>query len=95
MAVVGDPPAGMPPSTRRPSSATWADYYGSAGTGQPTATSGGTIGAARVAAAHEQAESEEGAPITFNGLSPATLDKPAGVLVLAVVALAILSYLDA
>ena len=92
MATVGELPAGMPPPSTRPSSGTLADVYGSLTSGTPTLAAGGSIGGARVAAA--AASDEAGAPVTIHGLSPELLHNPAGVLLILVAALAILSWLD-
>jgi hypothetical protein len=83
------PPVSIPAPARRPGSATWADAYGSLNFGPSTAAQGGE-GAARAA----DAARNTGAPITVRGIGPDFLARPAGVLVVLLVALAIWSYTD-
>lgn len=92
MATVANVPAGLPPAQLRPSSVRSADVYGSYTVGAPTTISEGTAGGGRVAAATEGLEAET--PLTVRGLDAAFLSRPAGVLLVAVAALAVLSYLD-
>ncbi len=93
MATVQDVPAGLPPAQVRQSSVRSADVYGSYATGAPTTISEGTAGGGRVRAATEGIDAE--APLTVRGrLDASFLSRPAGLLLLAVAALAALSYLD-
>lgn len=90
--VTRDLPAGLPPMQRRPSSASYADVYGSTAANALTTPSAGSVGGQRVGAAN--ADDNAPPPISINGFSPDFLRKPAGVLLLIVIALAILSWLD-
>lgn len=88
-----DVPAGLPPAAQgKQSSLRSADVYGSYQTGVPTTITGGSAGIARVEAASTIADSET--PIKVQGLSPAILNRPAGVLAVIVVIALALSWLD-
>lgn len=91
--TTGDVPAGMPPATQgRQSSIGTADVYGSFATAVPTTIVAGTAGGARVSAASDALDRE--APIKINGIGPDFLTRPAGILVVGLGALALLSYFD-
>lgn len=92
MATVENVPVGLPPTQVRPASVKSSDVYGSYATGAPTTISEGTAGGGRVQAATEGIERET--PLTVKGIDASFLARPAGVLVLAVAALAALSYMD-
>jgi hypothetical protein len=92
MATVENVPAGLPPAQLRQSSVASADVYGSYGTGAPTTIAEGTAGGGRVRAATEGIDAET--PLKVKGLDASFLARPAGVLLVAVAALAILSYVD-
>lgn len=88
-----DVPAGLPPTSQaRASSIKAGDIYGAYATAVPTTIQAGTAGGARVSAASDQLEAET--PLTFRGFGPDFFRRPAGVLLLAVGALAVFSYLD-
>ncbi|MCC7134050.1 MAG: hypothetical protein IT352_15440 [Gemmatimonadales bacterium] len=92
MTTVENVPAGLPPAQIRPSSIRSSDVYGAYAAGVPTTISEGTAGGGRVKAATEGLDAES--PITVRGLDASFLARPAGVLLVAVAALAVLSYLD-
>jgi len=92
MATVQDVPAGLPPTQTRPSSVRSSDVYGSFSTGVPTTIVTGTSGGGRIAAATTEVDAE--APVTIRGLDASFLTRPAGVLVVAIGILAVLSLLD-
>lgn len=89
MTGVVPPAVSIPAPSRRPGSAKWSDIYGGLNFGATTAATGGE-GAARAA----DAARNSGAPITVRGIGPDFLARPAGVLVVLVIALAIWSYTD-
>lgn len=91
--VTQDVPAGLPPGQQaRQSSLRQADVYGSFPSGVPTTIVAGTSGGARVESAQDADDRE--APIKFQGLSPAFLQRPAGALLVIVGALLVFSWLD-
>jgi hypothetical protein len=83
------PPVTLPTTSKRPGSAKFSDIYGPLGFGAGTASAGGE-GAARAG----DAARAGGAPITINGIGPDFLARPAGVLVVLLVLLAVWSYVD-
>lgn len=88
MSVVTTPTPTPPPSSRPPSLST-ADLYGSYQTGIPSTTVMGTVGQSNAEAADNALDAET--PLSV-GLPTTFLVRPAGVLVILLVALALLSF---
>ena len=82
--------AWAPAPSVRPGSATWADLYGQVDFGPNTVTAG-SGGTRRIAAA--DAAADAGNPL-HQGLTPDFLRQPAGILLVAVGVLLVLSLID-
>jgi hypothetical protein len=86
-----DPPA-LTPASARPSSISTADMYGPYATGIPSTVQVGTAGYG--AGTAQDAAMEREAPVTVNGLPSTFLQRPAGVVVVLIVFLLLLSLSD-
>lgn len=89
MSVVTDPTPTPAPSSRPPSLST-ADVYGSYATGIPSTGVMGTVGQGNADAAANALDAETPLRVSA-GVPSAFLSRPAGVLVILLVALALLS----